>query len=256
MCKYVCIFMVYSFLGWVYETILLTVQNRKWENRGFLFGPICPIYGVGAVTIILLMALTQRHGIELRAWQVFAVSVVGSAILEYFTSWGLEKLFHAKWWDYSNWPLNLQGRISLLTSLGFGLAGLLIVYCLAPFTARLIGGIPPLLTELFALLTTSVLMIDLTLTVTVLRHFDQTVTHYDEIFNRSMDTLVDSAVQKTASIRQEVSTRQKLISMRFASMSGVARSAISRVKGFKYDGEKAREAVDMIVSFIKRHGKR
>ena len=101
--RYVFLFMIYSFMGWVYETMFCTIKGGKWENRGFLYGPGCPIYGIGAVTISVIMQLTVGNGIALRAWQVFLISVLGSAVLEYTTSWVLEKMFHAAWWDYSDW---------------------------------------------------------------------------------------------------------------------------------------------------------
>ena len=117
--RYICLFFIYSFMGWIYETLYCTIKNGKWENRGFLFGPACPIYGTGAVAISVIMKVTIGNGIVLSLWQIFLIAFIGSAGLEYITSWGLEKLFHAAWWDYSDFPLNLHGRISLFTSLGF-----------------------------------------------------------------------------------------------------------------------------------------
>ena len=75
--RYVFLFMIYSFMGWVYETMFCTIKGGKWENRGFLYGPGCPIYGIGAVTISVIMQLTVGNGIALRAWQVFLISVLG-----------------------------------------------------------------------------------------------------------------------------------------------------------------------------------
>lgn len=86
-------FLFYSFAGWVYESILVSVSERRLVNRGFLNGPICPIYGCGAVLAIVLL-----HDLH-NPFAVFLISSIGACMLEYVTSWGMEKLFHARWWD-------------------------------------------------------------------------------------------------------------------------------------------------------------
>ena len=135
-------FMIFSLFGWIYECIFCTIKNGHWENRGFLFGPICPIYGVGAVSVITLFGLLFRTDEPLPLWEVFLISMIGSAILEYATSFLLEKIFHAIWWDYSNIPLNINGRICLPASLGFGVLGVLIYRFVLPVVMRLSGHIP------------------------------------------------------------------------------------------------------------------
>ena len=182
-------FFIYSFIGWIYETLFCTVKSGKWQNRGFLFGPACPIYGTGAVAISLVMRAALANGVMLSLWHIFLIAFIGSACLEYVTSWGLEKLFHATWWDYSYLPLNLHGRISLFTSLGFGLAGLLVVHVIAPFTENAVDRIIPIAIELLALCFVFAFAVDLTLTVTVLYHFDKMVVRMENTFNHSLDSL-------------------------------------------------------------------
>ena len=106
-------FFIYSFMGWIYESIFCTIKEKKWCNRGFLYGPIIPIYGFGAVIISIFVNVSVDNHVTTPWWKVFLVSMVGSAILEYVTSWALEKIFHARWWDYSNMPLNILGQICL-----------------------------------------------------------------------------------------------------------------------------------------------
>ena len=85
--RYFVWFIVYSFLGWCFETVYCTATQRQWANRGFLYGPICPIYGCGAVSISIIIELLDfRHAPDLKVWQVFLISMVGSAIMEYLTS--------------------------------------------------------------------------------------------------------------------------------------------------------------------------
>ena len=94
-------FLLYAFIGWVYESVLVSVSERRWVNRGFLNGPLCPIYGCGAVlAIVLLHDFTNPI-------EIFLISSFGASILEYITSWGMEKLFHARWWDYSHYRFNI-----------------------------------------------------------------------------------------------------------------------------------------------------
>ncbi|PST47585.1 hypothetical protein CPA40_01380 [Bifidobacterium callitrichos] len=129
-------FLFYSFCGWVYESILVSVQERRPVNRGFLNGPLCPIYGTGAVLGVVVLG-EVRNPILL-----FVISAVGACLLEYVTSWAMELLFHARWWDYSNFPFNLNGRICLYGALIFGIGGVVIVDVVQPEVARVTAMIP------------------------------------------------------------------------------------------------------------------
>ncbi len=240
--KYVCLFIIYSFMGWIYETIFCTVKGGEWENRGFLYGPVCPIYGTGAIAASLIVKFALENRIELSWWQIFLISVAGSAVLEYVTSWALEKLFHAVWWDYSNLPLNLQGRISLFTSLGFGLGGLLIVYIIAPFTENVVSFVPPIILELLALVFIFILAADLTLTVTALHHFDRMVMRMDETFNSRMETIVDATVRQSARVKDRIVDNGRLVNERFNSLSAFVKRTVRRVYSFR-DGNKQKETL-------------
>lgn len=201
-CKYVCLFFIYSFMGWIYETLFCTIKGKKWENRGFLYGPIIPIYGFGAVIISIFATVAEDNHVTTPVWKVFLVSMIGSAILEYVTSWALEKIFHARWWDYSNIPLNVQGRINLFSSIGFGLAGVLIIYVLKPFAEGIVDGVSPLVVETMALLLVMILAADFSLIVNQLKQFDQVVLHYRDVFDENMGSIVDATVQQTEEIKQ------------------------------------------------------
>ena len=108
------IFLFYIFLGWICETAFCSIAARKFINRGFLSGPFCPIYGFGAMMILLCFSHYQN---DLAA--LFLFSMVGTSVLEYITSFLLEKLFHLSLWDYSGRKWNLNGRICLRNSLLF-----------------------------------------------------------------------------------------------------------------------------------------
>lgn len=185
--KYFVWFILFSFMGWLYETIYCTVSKHKWQNRGFLFGPVCPIYGVGAVAASILCsgaALPAMSNV-----QIFLVCFFGSIVLEYVTSWVLEKLFHAIWWDYSKVKFNINGRVCLPASIGFGLAGLLVVHVILPFARHATGGLSPLTLEVLSLLFMAVFAADFALTVSALTSLMQNLQAVEAQVNKQMEEL-------------------------------------------------------------------
>ena len=222
--KCICLFMIYSFLGWIYETIYCTIRTRRWENRGFLYGPICPIYGVGAVLITFFSDLLPQT-IMMERLTIFVIAFFGSMVLEYVTSWGLEVLFHAVWWDYSNLPLNLHGRTSVPTSIGFGLAGIFVVDYLAPHIEAYVNAMSIAHIELGALLGTAVFSMDMTLTVSALTNMARIVDQMNESINSRMETLVESAQKKSSAIWNQIALE---------SMGNIRKLALKRVHDFRY----------------------
>ena len=210
--EYFILFILFSILGWLYECIFCTVKNHHWENRGFLYGPLCPIYGTGVVGALILFrdlpAALFEGGTELSIPVLFLGSLAGSAVLEFGTSWILEKCFHAVWWDYSNVPLNIQGRICLPASCCFGIAGVVLVRVVFPLIDRVPAPDLPLLTEGIALVLAVCLGADLALTVESLtrltRRLDEAQAHFDARAERGVQTIrqgpaaVGSAVKASA----------------------------------------------------------
>ena len=129
-------FFIYGFLGWLYESIFYTVQFRKPVNTGFLKGCFCPIYGV--VCVINALILGREH----KSWVIFLVSMILVSCTEYIVSAFLEAVFGKRWWDYSDWPCNINGRISLLSSVGFGILSLIQIKFIQPSLMRWITIIP------------------------------------------------------------------------------------------------------------------
>lgn len=136
-------FFFYSFLGWIYESCLISFQKKKLVNRGFLAGPIIPIYGCGATLIYLIL-----HSIKNHAVYVFLGGMAVATALEYITSYLMEKIFHAKWWDYSNYRYNFQGRICLFVSLFWGFLSILMTDLLQPIIDYCIYSIPKKIGEI------------------------------------------------------------------------------------------------------------
>lgn len=160
-------FLFYSFVGWMYESILVSCQQHRLVNRGFLNGPLCPIYGTGAILGVAILGNVRNPII------IFLISMVGATILEYTTSWVMEQLFHARWWDYSNFRFNLQGRVCLLGALIFGLGGVGVVLGSQPYVERVTDMMPlPMLHTLVTVLAL-ITIIDLAVTVTGMLEFEQ-----------------------------------------------------------------------------------
>ena len=153
-------FLLYSVVGWVYESLLFTVYCRRPVNRGFLTGPFLPLYGSGGVMVVALFYGRIEHPAA-----IFFLSLVLTTALEYLTAVVMENLFQAKWWDYSKFPLNYKGRISVISSLVFAAMALLTLRYVHPHVERLTSLIPPLHKHLILALATIALLVDLTITI-------------------------------------------------------------------------------------------
>ncbi|MCI8622891.1 MAG: hypothetical protein HFG26_04435 [Provencibacterium sp.] len=130
-------FCVYSFLGWVCETLYCSAGRRQFVNRGFLAGPVCPVYGFGALAVLYLLGPFTRWPVLL-----FLTAMVVTSALEYLTGLLLERLFHTKWWDYSGRRFNLHGRVCLRNSLLFGLIATVMALFIDPAVQRELWRLP------------------------------------------------------------------------------------------------------------------
>lgn len=153
-------FLIYSFLGWVCECIYCSILDKKFTNRGFLSGPLCPVYGFGALLVIVVLnPLKDRWPL------LFLGGFLLTSVVEYITSFLLEKLFHMAWWDYSNYKFNLNGRVCLLNSTLFGVLTVIVVKGIAPFVDRLVSGLSPSAVQWIAFFAWCVLECDTILSV-------------------------------------------------------------------------------------------
>lgn len=139
---YIFYFFFYSFIGWFFESCYCSIRPKKWINRGFLRGPICPIYGTGGL-VMMVCLLPLRHITEnlyLNELLIFIAGAVLCDIVEFMTSYIMEKLFNARWWDYSNKKFNIQGRICLTHTFYWGTCSCLFVFILEPIMNLYIVG--------------------------------------------------------------------------------------------------------------------
>lgn len=156
--RLVILFFIFSVLGWMMEVTLKYIQYHRFINRGFLIGPYCPIYGGGVVAVTVLVGgLIGYKGTFI---ETFFAGFVICGSLEYFTSWYMEKLFHARWWDYSQKPMNLYGRIWIGNLILFGIASVIIVKGIAPAYFAWIDKANPHIVSIIALIIIVVILTD------------------------------------------------------------------------------------------------
>lgn len=130
-------FIIYAFLGWILETVYASLEEGRFINRGFLNGPFCPIYGFGAVLLIVVLRPVMNN-----LYLLFSGAIILTSGLEYLTGWVLEKVFDHKWWDYSNRRFNLQGRICLRFSIYWGIIAVAMLKLLHPEVIKLLDKTP------------------------------------------------------------------------------------------------------------------
>lgn len=169
-------FFVYGFLGWCGEVAFAAIKQRKFVNRGFLNGPICPIYGIGIVSVVAVLEPLMDNSVML-----YLGSAVLVTTLEWITGFLLEKLFHHKWWDYSNMPLNLNGYVCVPFSLVWGAACVVIVRYIHPLIYRVLV-LPPMWTgKLLLVILLLLLIADLYVTVTEILKLNRRLKKMEEI---------------------------------------------------------------------------
>lgn len=138
-------FLVYAMIGWLWETPFVSIKNKKFVNRGFLRGPIVPIYGFAATTIMISLAAWDRH-IFLEGWQRVALIMIYASLIatiwEYMTSYLLEVLFKTRWWDYSKRRFNIKGRIALRASFFWGIGGSMLWFFVNPAIISFYKSVP------------------------------------------------------------------------------------------------------------------
>lgn len=176
MYEYICYFIIYAFLGWCTEVAYKAVTVGQFVNRGFLNGPVCPIYGFGMVFVI--WALTP---VVDNAFLLFAGGFIITTALEWLTGFVLEKLFHAKWWDYSGEPFNIKGYVCLKFSILWALACMLIMNVIHPLIAAAVAIVPVFIGKIIAGISLAALAADSVLTVNTVTKLNRQLRHLSEL---------------------------------------------------------------------------
>lgn len=187
---YFILFMLYSFLGWCMEVVVTLVSTNKLVDRGFLIGPYCPIYGCGCLFINVLLKKYLNDPIVL-----FVMSIVICSILEYFTSYIMEKMFKARWWDYTDKKFNINGRVCLENLLAFGLLGLLMMYIINPFFVSILSKIDEVVLKSVAVCIFVIFVVDVVVSFNIISGFKKAASAIkkdstEEITNKVKEILV------------------------------------------------------------------
>lgn len=175
----VWIFIIYAFLGWCTEVAYAAVDTGKFVNRGFLNGPYCPIYGCGIVIVVSI--LTQ---IKDNLFILFFGSLLLTTVLEFLTGFLLEKIFHNKWWDYSDYPFNIKGYVCLKFSLYWGLACTFVMDIIHPMIYKLISILPFVAGVIILLVIMVIFTTDIVISVLTILKLNQRLKSMDDIAKR------------------------------------------------------------------------
>lgn len=249
------IFILFSFIGWICEVIYVGVTSaHKFVNRGFLHGPICPVYGFGGVVILMLPPSLYATWIPL-----FLASMILCTTVEYFVSWLMEKLFHTRWWDYSHYKIQLNGRICLLNSILFGFLGVVVIHFVYPLMTDLLNSLGQTWISISGMIILAVLSVDIFFTVRKLvdfanvmkklKDFGETLnSHYgqEEWFKKdSFMDMINSVIERADNRKEEFSQKilekiEKLQNLHLPSVESFLKKFPS-IKSAKY-----REELNMI----------
>lgn len=207
---YILCFFIYSFLGWICESIYCSIGNKRIINRGFLSGPICPIYGFGALAIIFLL-----NGFMDNTSLLFLYGIIITSVLEYIAGFFLEKIFNTRWWDYSKKMCNIKGRICLKNSILFGVLCVLLMQIMHPILSRFITLLPILLLIALVVLITTIFFIDLSFTVNAINKLNNKLKGLDDVIlelNKIPERLQeDRYSNKVHSIKEKSILQRRII---------------------------------------------
>ena len=191
-------FLIYSFLGWVIESIFRSIIEKKIINTGFLKGPICPIYGIGALIMSFVL-----DGLSNNLIYLFIASMIILTIWEYIVGVFLEKTFHTKYWDYSDHKINFQGRICLTNSIYWGILGVVFVKYIHPFMQEIIEKVNIDVLHFVVTITSIVFVVDVITSIVKVKNIKPALERIEELNNEIKEKLAE-----IKSIRNEKSTEK------------------------------------------------
>ncbi len=233
---------LYSFAGWVLESVSKTIEQRKFVNSGFLYGPFCPIYGFGALIMLLGLNFLKEKPILLFIAAFFLLS-----IWEYLVGVFLEKVFKTKYWDYSHLKWNFQGRVCLKNSLFWGILGVLFVCCIHPFIEHYIKMVPFSILVYTDIILAIAILVDLIFSVIAVTNFGTMLTKINELGENIKDkvkelkelkdknkqkvaTIEKSSIENIESIIQELKTKEAKLKIRIYKQANRLKKAFPSMK--------------------------
>ncbi len=238
--KIIVLFMIYSFAGWLWEMVYTPFEFKYFENRGFFFGPICPIYGFCILFLQSLMKYVPFFTSEsMSAVKLFFICMSVSTLVEYVTSWTLETFYHARWWDYSNFKLNVNGRICLAASIFWGLAGITLAYYIFPAVDVFVEVVPSCVFEIAALILVFIFGADFALTNASLNSLLEKIENANKEFTEKGESVYQAIAATPAQMKKRISDLdfeawEKARSIA-ESLSSSQKQLMSRITGFSYN---------------------
>ena len=208
---YFLLFMIYAILGWCMEVTCKLIQYKRFINRGFLIGPYCPIYGYGAILITFLLKKYTDDPIIL-----FFMAIIICGTLEYLTSYFMEKIFKARWWDYSQKKFNINGRVCLNTIVPFGLLGLFIMYISNPFFISKIQLLPEIWLNILFWTLLVIYIVDNIVSGIVIRYVKKT----EKIVGKDLDN-TEEITKKVKEVLQNKSMLHRRLLNAYPSLEAV-----------------------------------
>ena len=195
---YSILFFIYSFIGWLMEVILSLYNEHKFVNRGFLLGPYCPIYGFGSLLLYFLLKNYTNNFIVL-----FILTMFICSLLEYTTSYIMEKIFGARWWDYSNRKFNINGRVCLIGAVVFGTLSLILIKLVHPLVLKMIGMMSDTLFHTIVIALAVIFITDNVVTIAGFCHFDKKIKKFADELKLQTEKLSENIKAKTENIKSK-----------------------------------------------------
>lgn len=228
-------FFVYSFLGWVWESCYVSVKEKRWVNRGFVTGPLCTIYGCGALSVYLLLLPYKGNFFSLYLGGFFVAT-----LLEYITAWLMEKIFHASWWDYSKQPLNIKGRICLGASLGWGFFTIILFYVFQPIVEKIVDSYPVRAGQIGITIVMCIHLVDLFLSSFAAFELREKLERMDAIFDELSEYLQSTKFYETT---EEMRTKVQNI-----------REHYHAIGSYKKQAKRFESLQALLADYIEQHG--
>lgn len=207
---YFLLFFIYSVIGWFVEVTYVYIGTKKFINRGFLIGPYIPIYGYSA--LIMALYLTQYKDNPLT---VFLLAIFICTFIEYMISFNMEKLFNARWWDYSNSKFNINGRVCLKNGLGFGFLSLLLIYLINPWLVNLLGKLNPKLLIIISVICLVIFVFDFITSLIVTFDIKNKIKKFDSDSTTEIRELINEKIKKKLLKRRILNAFPKVKFLKF-----------------------------------------
>lgn len=217
-------FLIYSFLGWCIESVYKSIYEKRLVNSGFLYGPYCPIYGCGAIIMYVFL-----EDVSSKPFITFCLGFVVLSIWEFVVGFFLEKVFHRKYWDYSNNKFNLQGRVCLMNSVFWGILGVLFIDVIHPFITGVLSNINNSIVLFFDIAVSMGIIIDMIISIKNNISIETELKYVEEL-NISIKEKIDEIKRKGKNVEQSLQETLDELKRRRDKMIRKAYRRILRIK--------------------------